>query len=62
MLTENGFLVLYRFNQLAGWERCTHGYFKSVEWVLPVHLERTDYLYVSMRSSAIALEVHGGRE
>lgn len=58
VLTQNSFLVLYRFNHLAGWVRVTHGYFKNIEWVLPMHFEPNEYLYVSMQSSAIALEVH----
>lgn len=58
ILTQNSFMVLYRFNHLAGWIRTTSGYFKNIEYVLPLQFNHRDYLYVSMKSSAIALEVH----
>lgn len=58
ILTENSFMVLYRFNHLAGWIRTTCGYFVNIEDVLPLRYGQREYLYVSMKSSAIALKLH----
>lgn len=60
VLTENSFMVLYNYNHLAGWLRTASGYFKNIEHVLALPINGRDYLYVAMRSSAVALEVQYG--
>ncbi|XP_037045485.1 uncharacterized protein LOC119080959 isoform X2 [Bradysia coprophila] len=58
VVTTNGYLYLFKYNNIEGWLQIVYGFFKDIESVMPFsHLNKI-YLFVSMNNSATVIGVH----
>ncbi|KAJ6641891.1 hypothetical protein Bhyg_06836 [Pseudolycoriella hygida] len=58
VVTTNGYLYLYKYNNIEGWVQFVYGFFKDIESVMPFNHLNKMYLFVSMKNSATVVGVY----